>query len=68
MTDEETEQDEEVQLGAAMEALQRTVVRLLQEAVALGYLRHRTGSLLPGMLLHFTHNLLTVLSDRAPWA
>jgi hypothetical protein len=33
--------------------------------LALGYLRWRTGSLLPGMVLHFTHNLLCVLSEPA---
>ena len=32
--------------------------------VVLGYLRVRTGSLLPGMLLHFTHNLLCVLGEQ----
>jgi membrane protease YdiL (CAAX protease family) len=30
----------------------------------LGWLRNRTGSLYPGMLLHFTHNLLCVLAER----
>jgi membrane protease YdiL (CAAX protease family) len=32
--------------------------------LALGWLRNRTGSLLPGMVLHFSHNLLCVLDDR----
>jgi membrane protease YdiL (CAAX protease family) len=36
---------------------------LLIIGLALGYLRWRTGSLYPGMLLHFTHNLLTVLTE-----
>ncbi len=31
--------------------------------LALGYLRVRTGSLYPGMALHFTHNLLCVLTE-----
>lgn len=32
--------------------------------LVLGYLRARTGSLLPGMLMHFTHNLLCVLAEH----
>jgi membrane protease YdiL (CAAX protease family) len=41
--------------------------------LALGWLRIRTGSLLPGMLTHFTHNLLVLLAERTndggflPW-
>ena len=39
--------------------------------VVLGWLRLRTGSLLPGMLTHFTHNLLVLLAERnegiLPW-
>jgi membrane protease YdiL (CAAX protease family) len=39
--------------------------------LALGWLRLRTGSLLPGMLMHFTHNLLVLLAERngsvLPW-
>ena len=35
--------------------------------LALGYLRVRTGSLVPGMLMHFTHNLLCVLAERHWW-
>jgi membrane protease YdiL (CAAX protease family) len=39
--------------------------------VVLGALRLRTGSLYPGMLMHFTHNLLAVLSEPGggvpPW-
>ena len=39
--------------------------------VVLGWLRVRTGSLYPGMLMHLTHNLLVVLAERwevaAPW-
>jgi hypothetical protein len=36
--------------------------------LVLGYLRVRTGSLYPGMVLHFTHNALCVASElwRAP--
>lgn len=30
---------------------------------ALGFLRHKTGSLYPCMLLHFCHNLLVILSE-----
>jgi membrane protease YdiL (CAAX protease family) len=30
----------------------------------MGWLRIRTGSLLPGMLTHFTHNLLVLLAER----
>jgi membrane protease YdiL (CAAX protease family) len=30
----------------------------------LGWLRNRSNSLIPGMLVHFCHNLLAVLSDR----
>lgn len=32
--------------------------------LALGWMRVRTGSLLPGMLLHFTHNLFCVVTER----
>jgi hypothetical protein len=32
--------------------------------LALAYLRLKSGSLLPGMLLHFTHNLLCVVAER----
>ena len=39
--------------------------------VALAYLRQWCGSLYPGMLLHFCHNFLVVLSERYgsawPW-
>ena len=38
---------------------------LLVIGLVLGYLRHRTGSLLPGMLMHFTHNLLCVVAEVA---
>ena len=37
---------------------------LLVMGLALGFLRVRTGSLLPGMLMHFTHNLLCVLLEQ----
>jgi membrane protease YdiL (CAAX protease family) len=37
---------------------------LLLIGLALGWLRARTGSLLPGMCLHFTHNLLCIVSER----
>jgi uncharacterized protein len=43
---------------------------LLVIGLALGFLRVRSGSLYPGMLLHFTHNLLCVVSERHrgwPW-
>jgi len=33
----------------------------------LGWLRNRTGSLLPGMLAHFCHNLCCVLADHYHW-
>jgi membrane protease YdiL (CAAX protease family) len=33
--------------------------------LALGWLRIRTGSLYPGMAMHFTHNLLVVLAESA---
>ena len=36
---------------------------LLLIGIVLGYLRARTGSLYPGMFLHFTHNFLCVLSE-----
>ena len=32
--------------------------------LVLGWLRLRTGSLLPGMLMHFTHNLLVVVAEH----
>jgi membrane protease YdiL (CAAX protease family) len=41
-----------------------TLPFLLVMGLALGWLRHRTGSLVPGMILHFTHNLLCVLLER----
>jgi membrane protease YdiL (CAAX protease family) len=34
---------------------------LLVIGLMLGWLRHRTGSMYPGIALHFTHNLLVVL-------
>lgn len=37
---------------------------LLLIGLILGWLRLRTGSLYPGMLLHFTHNLLCVVFER----
>ena len=37
---------------------------LLLIGLALGWLRAKTGSLVPGMCLHFTHNLLCILSER----
>ncbi|HYE20887.1 MAG TPA: type II CAAX endopeptidase family protein [Tepidisphaeraceae bacterium] len=37
---------------------------LLVIGLALGYLRHRTGSIYPCVLLHFCHNLLCVLAER----
>jgi len=38
---------------------------LLALGLALGYLRVKTGSLLPGMLLHFSHNFLCILSEHS---
>jgi membrane protease YdiL (CAAX protease family) len=35
--------------------------------VVLGWLRVHTGSLIPGMILHFTHNLLCILSEQYLW-
>ncbi len=39
--------------------------------VVLGWMRVKTGSLYPGMLMHFTHNLLVVYSEHSevltPW-
>jgi membrane protease YdiL (CAAX protease family) len=35
--------------------------------VATGFMRARTGSLLPGMVTHFVHNLLCVTIDPAEW-
>ena len=32
----------------------------------LGWLRNRSGSLVPGMLVHFTHNLLALLATYYP--
>lgn len=44
---------------------------LLVLGLILGWLRLRTKSLLPGMVLHFTHNFLVILSEKAggllPW-
>ena len=44
---------------------------LLVLGLILGWLRLRTKSLLPGMALHFTHNFLVILSEKAgglsPW-
>jgi membrane protease YdiL (CAAX protease family) len=39
---------------------------LLLIGLALGWLRVRTGSLIPGMCLHFTHNLLCIVWERWP--
>jgi membrane protease YdiL (CAAX protease family) len=36
---------------------------LLVIGLVLGYVRVRSGSLYPCMLLHFTHNLLVVLAE-----
>jgi len=39
--------------------------------VILAWLRYRSGSLLPGMLMHFTHNLLVIVAEHhggiLPW-
>lgn len=40
---------------------------LVMMGLVLGWLRNRTKSLLPGILVHFSHNLLAVLSDRYGW-
>jgi hypothetical protein len=44
---------------------------LLVMGLALGLLRKRTGSLYPGMLLHFAHNFLVIAAERSggvlPW-
>ena len=40
-------------------------VHLFLIGLILGWMRHRTGSLYPGMVLHFTHNLLCVLAERS---
>jgi uncharacterized protein len=44
---------------------------LVTIGVVLGWLREKTGSLYPGMVMHFCHNLLVVLSERwegvGPW-
>jgi uncharacterized protein len=34
--------------------------------VIAGFMRARTGSLLPGVLMHFVHNLLCVVTDYSP--
>jgi membrane protease YdiL (CAAX protease family) len=33
----------------------------------LGWLRNRSGSLIPGMIAHFTHNLIVVLCETYEW-
>ena len=43
------------------------IPHLLVIGLALGYLRSKSGSLYPGMVLHFTHNLLCVLSEQKGW-
>ena len=42
-------------------------MRKLVTGVALAWLRIKTGSLLPGMLTHFMHNLLVLLAERYDW-
>jgi membrane protease YdiL (CAAX protease family) len=37
---------------------------LLLMGLALAYIRLKSGSVLPGMLLHFTHNLLCVVAEH----
>jgi membrane protease YdiL (CAAX protease family) len=37
---------------------------LLLMGLALAYLRLKSGSVLPGMLLHFTHNLLCIVAEH----
>jgi membrane protease YdiL (CAAX protease family) len=38
-------------------------LHLFVMGVALGYLRHRSGSLMPGVVLHFAHNFLVMLTS-----
>jgi hypothetical protein len=40
---------------------------LFAMGLLLGYLRVRSGSLYPCMLLHFTHNLLVLVGEMAGW-
>lgn len=40
---------------------------LVMMGLVLGWLRNKTKSLLPGILVHFTHNFLAVMSDRYGW-
>ncbi|HYE31894.1 MAG TPA: CPBP family intramembrane glutamic endopeptidase [Methylomirabilota bacterium] len=42
---------------------------LLALGLVLGWFRNRTNSLVPGMFLHFTHNLLVILHEAGeiPW-
>ncbi|MBC8105047.1 MAG: CPBP family intramembrane metalloprotease, partial [Anaerolineae bacterium] len=48
-----------------------SIPHLFLMGVVLGWFRLRSGSILPGMLLHFTHNLLVVLAEQHgsifPW-
>jgi membrane protease YdiL (CAAX protease family) len=59
---------ETVLASAAMFAILHLSVpsfpHLFLMGAVLGLLRLRTGSLYPGMLLHFTHNFLCLLADR----
>lgn len=44
---------------------------LVLMGIVLAWLRMRTGSLLPGMIMHFSHNLLVILAEQMkgnwPW-
>ena len=40
---------------------------LLLIGLVLGYLRIRSGSLYPCMVLHFTHNFMAIMAEAAGW-
>lgn len=48
-----------------------SVPHLFAMGAVAAWMRQRSGSLLPGMILHFTHNFLVLLSERSggflPW-
>jgi membrane protease YdiL (CAAX protease family) len=52
---------------AILHLLVPSMPHLFLMGVALAWLRIKTGSLLPGMLTHFTHNLLVLLAERYDW-
>jgi membrane protease YdiL (CAAX protease family) len=51
-------------LFAIMHLSPLSFVHLAILGIALGWLRERTGSVYPGMLLHFCHNFLVILSEH----